>query len=117
MDEYQIKKILPNKDLKEIKKLERYCERYGEDTPIKNILKDVKLRSPYNILRYKCPKCHGTGYLVEEYNAYPSGLPDSGWVYKAGYNYEVCNICNGYGYTEDEYVPQTKTEIIGYTKK
>ena len=34
---------------------------------------------------HKCPKCNGLGYTVKEYNKYPTGLPDSGWVYEPGY--------------------------------
>jgi hypothetical protein len=52
---------------------------------------------------YKCPKCGGKGYIVTEYNAYPSGLPDSGWVYKPGYDYQMCDLCKGDGYTLKEY--------------
>ena len=63
---------------------------------------------------YVCPKCKGNGYLVKEYNSYPSGLPDSGWVYKPGYDYSECDLCHGNGYTDKKYVPKTETKIIGY---
>lgn len=55
---------------------------------------------------HKCPKCNGLGYTVEEYNKYPTGLPDSGWVYEPGYRNITCDLCHGEGYTEQEYKPR-----------
>ena len=108
MTKEQIYFALPNKEGDEIKKLEQYCNKYGPDTTLKEVLNIVKKNS---IL---CPKCCGKGYTVTEYNAYPPNLPVSGWVYQAGYDYQICDICKGYGYTEKEYKPKIKTEIIGY---
>ena len=55
---------------------------------------------------HKCPQCEGRGFIVEYYNAYPSGLPDSGWVYEEGRRELCCNLCKGHGYTEKEYKPK-----------
>lgn len=55
---------------------------------------------------HKCPKCKGLGYTVEEYNKYPTGLPDSGWVYEPGYRNITCDLCHGEGYTEQEFKPR-----------
>ena len=63
---------------------------------------------------YKCPKCGGKGYIVTEYNKYPSGLPDSGWVYEPGYDYKMCDLCKGDGYTLKQYKAKTETKIVGY---
>lgn len=63
---------------------------------------------------YKCPKCGGKGYIVTEYNKYPSGLPDSGWVYEPGYDYKMCDLCKCDGYTLKQYKAKTETKIIGY---
>lgn len=49
-----------------------------------------------------CPNCRTFGYTTEEYNGYPSGLPDSGSVYKAAYRKVDCKLCEGYGYLEKE---------------
>lgn len=101
----------PKSDQKEIVSL---IERYGEDATLKEILEDIESKSIYRRYKYKCPKCEGKGYLVKEYNGYPSGLPDSGWVYEAAYDYRKCDLCNGLGYTEKEYKPKTVTTVIGY---
>ena len=52
---------------------------YGKDMTLGEILTKI---SDSEI--YKCPKCSGKGSITVEYNAYPSGLPDSGFVYEAG---------------------------------
>ena len=101
----------PKSDESQIQNL---ISRYGENTTLKEVLNDVKMRSPYTYLPYKCPKCHGQGYLVTEYNGYPTGLPDSGFVYEPAYDYKTCDLCKGMGYTEKEYKPITETKIIGY---
>ena len=84
---------------------------YGDATT----LEDAYLRTVEKVSkRHCCPKCKGNGYLVREYNSYPSGLPDSGWVYKPGYDYYECDLCHGKGYTDKKYVPKTETKVIGY---
>ena len=55
---------------------------------------------------YKCPECNGKGSYTVEYNAYPSGLPDSGFVYEAGYKNVECDLCGGEGYTKIKYKPK-----------
>ena len=52
---------------------------------------------------YKCPKCSGKGLLNVSYNAYPKGLPDSGWVDDIQYKDVCCELCNGEGYTEKKF--------------
>ena len=85
---------------------------YGPDTTLRQAIKAYQ--QSHKKGDYICPKCGGKGYIVTEYNAYPSGLPDSGWVYKPGYNYEECNLCNGIGYTKTQYKAKTETKIVGY---
>lgn len=99
----------PKKDQHDIQKL---ISKYGENATLKQVLEDIYAHSPYKYLTHKCPKCNGTGYIVKEYNAYPSGLPDSGWVYEAGYDYKKCDLCDGMGWTETERKPITK--VVGY---
>ena len=41
-----------------------------------------------------------------KYNAYPSGLPDSGFVYEEGTKIIDCDLCNGEGYTSIKYIPK-----------
>lgn len=84
----------------EIYNLERLASRYG-DRKISDIITELKGK---NI--HKCPKCKGRGYVTEKYNGYPSGLPDSGWVYEAAYRDIKCDLCNGVGWTEHEYKPK-----------
>lgn len=73
-------------------------DHYGENTTLKDLL--IKIAG--NKI-YKCPKCNGMGYITVEYNGYPKGLSDSGFVYEAAYKDVKCDLCNGEGYTADEY--------------
>ena len=91
--------------------LEKLIRSYGPSTTLKEAQERYNKK---NKVGYKCPKCGGCGYIVTEYNAYPSGLPDSGWVYKPGYDYKMCDLCKGDGYTLKEYKAKTETKIIGY---
>jgi len=91
--------------------LETLIQKYGPDTTLSEAQKSYNEKKNVG---YKCPKCGGKGYIVKEYNAYPSGLPDSGWVYKPGYDYQMCDLCKGDGYTLIQYKPKIKTEIVGY---
>lgn len=61
---------------------------------------------------HECPACKGYGYTQEKYDAYPSGLPDSGWATDYQYRNVDCKVCNGFGYTNKELKPITK--IVGY---
>lgn len=74
---------------------------YGENATLGDIYKRVA-----NGRIHRCPKCNGNGTITIEYNAYPKGLPDSGFVYEAGYRDEECDLCNGQGYTKEEYIPK-----------
>jgi len=74
---------------------------YGADTTLSDALRR-ELRA--NI--YKCPKCDGRGYIKIEYNGYPRGLPDSGFVYEAAYKDNKCDLCNGIGYTSKKMQPR-----------
>lgn len=94
-----------------ISKLKQLGRRYGENTSLSNIINFLKPKG------HRCPKCGGKGYTVEEYNAYPSGLPDSGFVYEAGYRNIPCDLCGGKGYTDVEYVEKFKTVSDGYEIK
>lgn len=65
--------------------------------------------------KYRCPNCNGIGVVRVKYNAYPSGLPDSGWVEDWKYKAVGCDLCNGHGYTVKEYVPNMIQQ--GWTTK
>ena len=87
-------------DLK-IFELMMLCDRYGMDTTLGEVLKreqDGRI--------YRCPKCGGEGLITIEYNGYPSGLPDSGWVYEPAFRKENCDLCQGQGYTKIPYQPK-----------
>lgn len=71
------------------------CNQYGENTTLKDVLLSVQGDN-----KYLCPKCNGMGTLTIEYNGYPSGLPDSGFVYEPAYREEECDLCKGEGYTD-----------------
>ena len=102
----------PKADIEQIEKL---VSKFGGNVTLNEVLEYVKSHSPYVHLPYKCPKCNGQGYLVREYNGYPSGLPDSGSVYEAAYDYRKCDLCDGMGYTKKEMKPITETKIVGWT--
>ena len=71
---------------------------FGEDTTLKQVL--------YSMTKYKCPKCNGRGKIKVEYNGYPKGFPDSGFVYEAAFKDIECDLCKGCGYTDKEYRPK-----------
>lgn len=77
------------------------CQKYGENTTLGELRKKIQGKKIH-----RCPKCEGNGYIVEEYNAYPSGFPDSGWVYEPGYRNITCDLCDGEGFTENEFRPR-----------
>lgn len=84
-----------------INEVKGLIEQYGEKATLGEILRKVQGNKIF-----KCPKCDGIGYVTVEYNCYPSGLPDSGWVYQPGYKNKKCNLCKGEGYTSHEYKPK-----------
>ena len=79
----------------------KLVEEFGGDTTLNQVLKMVQ-----NGRIHKCPKCNGTGIIKIKYNAYPPGLPDSGWVQKWEYKEKECDLCDGEGYTYNEYKPK-----------
>lgn len=83
---------------------------------LQEIYGDIKISEIVKLLDrpYKCPKCNGEGGEQKRYNAYPSGLPDSGWVEEWKFKYVQCDLCEGHGYTKRELKPVTKTEVVGY---
>ncbi|AEZ50513.1 hypothetical protein F400_gp066 [Bacillus phage BCD7] len=91
-----------------IKEAKRLLATYG------NITLEDLVAYVQGLRQYECPKCKGEGETYTTYNKYPTGLPDSGWVYQEGRDYKPCDICSGYGYTEREIKPVTQTTIVGY---
>lgn len=83
-----------------IQELEKLAKRYGYSTRLYQIIEQLMAEKPY-----ECPKCHGEGTLEEAYNSYPSGFPDSGWVYEPRTETVECDLCNGEGYTSVKYKP------------
>ena len=77
------------------------CRDYGSDTTLGDLVRKIQGNKIH-----KCPKCDGKGKIAVRYNAYPSGLPDSGWVNDWKIRYDECDLCNGEGYTEHEYKPK-----------
>lgn len=65
-------------------------------------------------LPYTCPKCSGAGFNEKTYDAYPEGLPDSGWAQDMKVKLLECELCKGHGFTEKQYLPDIKVEVIGY---
>lgn len=98
----------------DIEHIEELIKAYGENATLKDIHKKVSESSVYRNLPHKCPKCDGRGYIIREYNGYPSGLPDSGFVYEPAYDYSVCDVCDGLGWTKTKRKPIVETKIVGY---
>ncbi len=84
-----------------IKDIKILIDTYGTNTTLGEVLKKIQGNKIY-----KCPNCHGQGFKTVEYNSYPNGLPDSGWVYEAAYKNVECDLCKGEGYTDHEYKPR-----------
>ena len=84
-----------------VREIKGLVDAYGANTTLGEILKKVQGNKIY-----KCPKCNGQGFITIEYNGYPSGLPDSGWVYEAAYKDVECDLCEGEGYTAHKYRPK-----------
>lgn len=89
-------------------KVKSLIYRYGGETTLNDVLN--KITSGYK--PYECPKCHGNGYVMKVYNAYPSGFPDSGFYYEPRYDYAVCDLCDGLGRCDERHEPITK--IVGW---
>lgn len=84
-----------------IRDIENLIYFYGGDTTLNQILESALEKTPY-----KCPKCEGKGTNSVKYNAYPKGLPDSGFVDDWRYKDVKCDLCRGQGYTDREYKPK-----------
>lgn len=77
------------------------CNKYGNNTKLEEVQRIIQGNRIY-----KCPKCNGKGSVSVRYNAYPSSLPDSGWVEDWKYKDISCDLCQGEGYTSHEYKPK-----------
>ena len=77
------------------------ARKYGRNTTLGELVRAVQ-----GDKIHRCPKCNGSGMVSIKYNAYPSGLPDSGWVEDWKYKNIECDLCHGDGYTEHEYNPK-----------
>ena len=92
-----------------VQAVEEITGMFGEDArlgDVKSLLLGKK--------KHRCPKCHGKGYTEEEYNSYPTDLPDSGFVYKPAWKKITCDLCNGEGWLEKEMKPKYKKVFDGY---
>ena len=92
-----------------VQAVEEITGMFGEDTrlgDVKNLLIGKK--------KHRCPKCHGMGYTEKEYNNYPTGLPDSGFVYEPAWKKITCDLCGGEGWLEKEMKPKYKKVFDGY---
>jgi DNA-directed RNA polymerase subunit RPC12/RpoP len=71
---------------------------------------DSKLIDVFNYIigdrKFRCPKCKGRGFIKVKYNCYPSGLPDSGFVYESAYKDIECDLCKAFGYTNKQMKPK-----------
>ena len=73
--------------------------RYGAMTTLIDIV------DKHKPLGFKCPECKGKGTIQERYNAYPPGLPDSGWVDDWKSRDKTCPLCHGTGAVDKKMKP------------
>ena len=85
--------------MNKLNNLKALYEEYG-DKPLSEIIQELKGDN-----KFECPECKGFCYISIRYNAYLSGLPDSGFVYEEKHKQVKCNLCNGLGYTKYELEP------------
>ena len=90
-----------NPEKSQIYVITEMMSKFGRNVTLGDVFDELTRECPY-----KCPKCAGRGYVKVEYNGYPSGLPDSGFVYEAAYRDEKCNLCNGTGWTKVKMKPK-----------
>lgn len=92
-----------------------YCKECGHEIDGEAIVFDgliyhreclKAVKNKVNGRTHKCPKCNGEGHILVEYDAYPTGLPDSGWATDMKTKKVVCDLCGGNGYTVKEYKPK-----------
>jgi len=88
-----------------IREIKELISSYGGEKTLNELLEAELSKTPY-----LCPKCNGEGYNKVGYNAYPKGLPDSGFVENWKYKNVECDLCKGKGYTEREYKPKMVQE-------
>ena len=81
--------------------IQAFAEKYGCETELASLLEKHKVAQGY-----VCPNCLGKGTISEKYNAYPSGLPDSGWAEDWKYRDVTCPVCHGRKYVEKKLVPK-----------
>ena len=81
--------------------VEEHAKKLGEDATIGQLLVAMK-----GSRIHRCPKCNGRGYVAVKYNAYPEGLPDSGWVEEWKLKDVKCSLCKGHGWNEKEHRPK-----------
>jgi len=58
-----------------IREIKELISSYGGEKTLNELLETELSKTPY-----ECPKCNGEGCNKIKYNAYPKGLPDSGFV-------------------------------------
>ena len=96
-----ISNLLENKiQITTIDAIINLVKNFGRDMTLGKLLDET-----LKIYPHQCPNCKGKGYITREYNGYPSGLPDSGFVYEAAYEDIPCELCKGIGYTKKHFVP------------
>ena len=70
---------------------------YGNNITLKQLLELQETE-----YKYICNKCHGDGFVnVEKKNYNPIFLDNDGEITR--YTIETCDLCEGVGYTKDEY--------------
>lgn len=84
-----------------IPEIQKLIYEYGKGTTLEMLLNGAK-----NVLPHECPKCKGKGSSSVKYNAYPKGMPDSGWVDDWKYKVVECDLCKGEGYTAKLFVEE-----------
>lgn len=80
-------------------KIQHLLDRHGNIT-LQQLLDSLPVPSGF-----VCPKCNATGRVTRQYDAYPRGLPDSGWATDMRTHYVKCDACAGEGYTAKQLVP------------
>jgi len=90
--------IYYNKEYYEIKE---FAEKYNCKKELSSLLEQHKETNGF-----VCPNCLGKGKIKEKYNAYLSGLPDSGWAEDWKYRDVTCPICHGLGHVKNKLKPK-----------
>lgn len=93
-----------------IHEIKKMIKEHGSSTTLGELLERAYTKFPH-----VCPKCNGVGSTEVRYNAYPKGLPDSGWVDDWQYKTVECDVCDGEGYTKDKLI--AKSVKVEYVKE